>query len=178
MVFENVGTNYPTYSPSAWNFNYDSSQFVHLVHTEPSSSNMEDHLVRAVQRNAGGIYVTNDALSNPWDSLPSYWQAEVNAIAEINDSFLAGDFNEDGGVDGDDLANWRSGFGQTSGVAHKNGDADGDGDTDGADFLAWQQQFGSDLPGLSVLASVPEPSALVLLWLAGCRWILVRPRHR
>ncbi len=46
------------------------------------------------------------------------------------------DFDNDGYVDGDDLAQWEGNFG--SGVT---ADADGDGDSDGADFLAWQRQF-------------------------------------
>ncbi len=46
------------------------------------------------------------------------------------------DFDNNGYVDGDDLAQWEGNFG--SGVT---ADADDDGDSDGADFLAWQRQF-------------------------------------
>ncbi len=86
MVFENVGTNYPSYNPSSWNYKYDRSRFVHLVHTESSQANMELDLERALAYNAGGIYITNDVLGNPWDTLPSYWSAEVARVASINAS--------------------------------------------------------------------------------------------
>ncbi len=50
------------------------------------------------------------------------------------------DFDNDGDVDGNDLAQWEDNFG-----ADANADADSDGDSDGADFLAWQRQFTGDL---------------------------------
>ncbi len=50
------------------------------------------------------------------------------------------DFDNDGDVDGNDLAQWEDNFG-----ADANADADSDGDTDGADFLAWQRQFTGSL---------------------------------
>ena len=84
MVFESQGVNYPGHLPSAWNFNYDPSSFVNLVHTESSSSEMESHIDTAVTRNVAGIYITDDVLGNPWDRLPTYWQQEVDKVAAIN----------------------------------------------------------------------------------------------
>ncbi|HEX6961299.1 MAG TPA: PEP-CTERM sorting domain-containing protein, partial [Lacipirellula sp.] len=72
-----------------------------------------------------------------------------------------GDFDGDGDVDGDDLAQWRGDFG-----ASALSDADGDGDSDGADFLAWQRQLGSGAALSAAAAGVPEPSATALLTLA------------
>jgi hypothetical protein len=70
------------------------------------------------------------------------------------------DFDGDGDVDGDDLWNWKAGFGTSAGAAHSQGDANGDGDSDGADFLAWQQQFGL-APDIALPATpaVPEPDS-------------------
>lgn len=67
------------------------------------------------------------------------------------------DFNHDGRVDGQDLAQWQIDFG-----THPSSDADGDGDSDGQDFLAWQRQFTDDSP-LAAQRAVPEPSPLALL---------------
>jgi hypothetical protein len=74
--------------------------------------------------------------------------------------FLPADFNQDGDVDGLDLAEWQAGYG-----VNTDGDADFDGDTDGRDFLIWQRQFGqSSLPlEAGSLAVVPEPSGMMLL---------------
>lgn len=68
---------------------------------------------------------------------------------------IPGDFDNDGDVDGADLASWRSAF-KTTAV----GDADGDSDSDGADFLIWQRNLGADLlPAVAAGAAVPEPAS-------------------
>ena len=177
MVFEGFGSTYPTYTPSSWNFDYDSSQFVHLVHAE-TSGDLQTDLNLAVTRNAGGIYVTGDMLPNPWDTLPTYWNNEVSAVAQINASFLDGDFDENGSVGSSDLSRWNAAYGTASGATHKMGDANGDGSVDGQDFLSWQRQFGQSslvLPTLAANVSVvPEPRysswgllAVVLVALSG-----------
>jgi hypothetical protein len=92
-------------------------------------------------------------------------QGAANALYEFPieftvANFLAADFNQDGNVDGLDLAEWQNAYGLTVGA-----DADFDGDTDGADFLIWQRQYGqSSLPLVaSSSATVPEPASLLLL---------------
>ncbi|RIK76550.1 MAG: hypothetical protein DCC67_13735 [Planctomycetota bacterium] len=80
-------------------------------------------------------------------------------------NFLAADFNENGVVDGADLAAWKNGFG--TGDSKAEGDADADLDVDGADFLAWQRQFGQLPAGAATAAAVPEPQAVLLALLAG-----------
>jgi hypothetical protein len=164
MVFENVGSQYAGHAPSAWNANYDRSRLVNLVHTEASSANMETFMQLAVDRNVGGVYITNDVLNNPWDTLPSYWQAEVAAVAQLTASLPSSDFNEDSRVDGDDLQHWRDGFGSASpSVWRRDGDADGDNDVDGEDLLRWQRAVGQTMeapPGESHHA-VPEPAMAV-----------------
>jgi hypothetical protein len=75
---------------------------------------------------------------------------------------MPSDFNDDGFVDGGDLAVWKQAFGKTSA-----GDVDKDGDTDGHDFLRWQRQStgGPSLEAAS--AAVPEPASS-----AGCAAML------
>ena len=161
MVFENTGDAYTGDPPSAWNANYDRDKFVHLVHTESSSTDMLAHLNLARDRNAGGIYVTNDVMNNPWDILPSYWQAEVDAVAAINASFPEGDVNEDGAVDADDLSLWQNGHGEQSVRTWRiDGDVNDDNIVDGADFLAWQRNVDASAAIAAVIA-VPEPSAVL-----------------
>jgi hypothetical protein len=68
------------------------------------------------------------------------------------------DFDGNGQVDADDLAEWQNDFGPAAGS-----DADGDGDSDGHDFLAWQRQLQAPAPSPSAtIATVPEPSAAAL----------------
>lgn len=84
---------------------------------------------------------------------------------------IAGDFDGDGDVDGDDFLVWQNGFPTLSSAAVSDGDADGDGDVDGDDFLAWQNAF----PFPTSLAQTPEPTSLVLLALGGL--LMVRRRR-
>ena len=72
---------------------------------------------------------------------------------------LNSDFNNDGAVDGEDLAVWKDEFGDTG--ASVTADADGDSDADGNDFLIWQR----DLTAAAVPAggAVPEPASIALL---------------
>ena len=89
-------------------------------------------------------------------------QLYTTGVISVGAAFEA-DFDEDGDVDGDDLARWRDGFQVTLDMAsHGDGDADGDHDVDGADFLAWQRQFGSPAT-TAATAAVPEPETLLML---------------
>ncbi len=98
------------------------------------------------------------------------------------------DFNGDGVIDLDDFAIWQAHVGITSGASVLDGDADGDGDVDGADFLFWQRNVGQPMPwtgsgsglgGGSEMASVPEPTSLVMLACCGSLALgLVRRRLR
>jgi T5SS/PEP-CTERM-associated repeat protein len=87
---------------------------------------------------------------------------------------IAPDFNGDGVVDLADFAIWQSHVGINSGASVLDGDADGDGDVDGADFLFWQRNVGKPMPWTgsgsgsgSELASVPEPTGLIMLACCG-----------
>jgi MYXO-CTERM domain-containing protein len=81
------------------------------------------------------------------------------------------DFDDDGDVDGGDLAEWQGDFG-----VNAFSDANDDGDSDGHDFLAWQRQLGSGAPAAIVADVVPEPSgaALALMILGGATMMIRR----
>ncbi len=82
------------------------------------------------------------------------------ALAHIAASYAlpaSADFNGDGFVDADDLAQWQGDYGENS-----ESDADGDGDSDGDDFLQWQRQLGGT-PMNPAMLSVPEPSIRALI---------------
>ena len=149
MVFENVGASYPGYTPSSWNFSYDSTNFVHLVHTESSSDDMLSALQLALQRNAGGIYVTDDVLPNPWNRLPNYWMQLVDAVALVN-----ADYDHDGSVDAADYVVWRKTDSTQTG------------------YDTWRANFGRTAgDGAVSNATVPEPATALLLLLGtatGC----------
>ena len=55
-----------------------------LIHSAPDITTMQFDINKAVERHINYIYVTDDVMNNPWDSLPSYWRSEVDYIREIN----------------------------------------------------------------------------------------------
>ena len=75
-------------------------------------------------------------------------------------SFIPGDFNKDGSVNGADLTKWKGEFG-----VNGNSDADNDGDSDGNDFLIWQRNFGQS-SATATTAAVPEPVGVTLAVMA------------
>jgi len=92
------------------------------------------------------------------DYQPLYTFVDVTPKPEFN-----ADFDGDGSVDGADFLIWQQGFGIESGAATDQGDANGSGSINLFDLAVWQQHFGSS-PSVAV---VPEPSAMMLILLAG-----------
>ena len=87
---------------------------------------------------------------------------------------LAGDYNDDGVVDGADFLAWQRQLG-TSVAAYSGADGNGDGVVDAADFVIWRERFGNSVPAAATAsAAVPEPSSLALL----CLTIAIALRQR
>jgi len=83
ITFESTYSSYSgTWSTAhSWEASYPAAKFWHLVHTT-SSTQMANALSLSRQRNAGWVYVTDDALPNPWDSLAGYWSSEVSNVSQ------------------------------------------------------------------------------------------------
>lgn len=90
VIFENYTQNWLRYQTDTYINKYNSKHFSSLIHTVPNAATMKSHIDRAVARNVGYIYITDDSPDNPdkdpWNSLPSYWQEEVNYIESVNKS--------------------------------------------------------------------------------------------
>jgi Spherulation-specific family 4 len=88
ITFENYQKNWSSYAPAKYQKNYPAQKFAALVHTTANRKLMKSTLDRAIKNNLGYIYITNDSTNtpnkNPWDTLPEYWQAEVNYIQQLN----------------------------------------------------------------------------------------------
>jgi hypothetical protein len=108
----------------------------------------------------------NPNFGNYNPSMAWNWSGVISSVVTAPPT-LAADFDGNGHVDAADLAAWKIGMGIASGAEKDQGDANGDGAVDGADFLTWQREFGMGPPQtLSAVASVPEPSAALLLAMA------------
>lgn len=82
VTFENQ-TGYSTYTPDSWTSNYSANRFAHLLYNVNNASDMQANLALAASRNVGYLYITDDNGANPWDTLPSYWHAEVTAVSAV-----------------------------------------------------------------------------------------------
>ncbi|MEQ1666901.1 MAG: spherulation-specific family 4 protein [Sulfuriferula sp.] len=84
VIFENTAKSYSKFIPSSWVKNYNRQGFASLVYSLNNSAQIKTFLNQAVSGNSGLVYLTNDGGSNPWDTLTSYWDTEVNCIMTIN----------------------------------------------------------------------------------------------
>jgi hypothetical protein len=85
---------------------------------------------------------------------------------------VPGDYDGDRIVNGADLAVWAGAFGQSGSGLPADGDEDDD--VDGADFLIWQRHLGTGPIAIKAFAATPEPSAAMLVCLAGAALSVVR----
>lgn len=78
-VIEN-GAGLEKYAPPPWSKKYPAERFYGLAYHVQKADGMRTSLHAAAQKHLGYVYVTDDKLPNPWDTLPPYWQAEVQAV--------------------------------------------------------------------------------------------------
>ncbi len=110
----------------------------------------------ALTGNFGAVVLPTLPLGLSWNQSQTSTSFSISLTGD-----LAADFDDDGDVDGDDLAIWQAGY--ATGTLHEQGNADGDGDVDGRDFLIWQRSYGWGVEGLVASTSVPEPGSFLLL---------------
>ena len=84
IVFEDA-SGWASYVADSYVTNYPASRFAALIYAEPTVAGMHSNIVSALQRNIGFIYVTDDDLSNPWDSLSTYWEDEVSYVRALRE---------------------------------------------------------------------------------------------
>jgi hypothetical protein len=82
VTFENGG-GYGSAVAPGWGLTEASGRQAHLHHSISTEAGMLAALAEARARNAGYVYITDDVLANPWDTLPSYWNAELAALAPV-----------------------------------------------------------------------------------------------
>ncbi len=79
VVTEGKYENYKDKKFADWVYKYPASKFAHLVYDTPKES-FENAISLSKERNAGYVYITDDNGDNPWDTLPTYWDEEVNKL--------------------------------------------------------------------------------------------------
>jgi len=80
LVFEGNYWSYFRLEIPSWVFTYDPGRFWHVIYDIRTKFFMKNVVRLSRNRNAGNVYVTNDKGDNPYDTLPSYWDDELNEI--------------------------------------------------------------------------------------------------
>jgi hypothetical protein len=81
-IFEGDNTAFSSYpNGNSWFQSYPSSDFSNVIYNVPTVSAMMADLTRAIQLNAGSVFITDQDGGNPYAQLPSYWDQEVAAVA-------------------------------------------------------------------------------------------------
>lgn len=94
-------TGYASWQPSAWTVNYAPRRFSNLPYNIADVAGMQASVTAAASKRVGYLYVTDDSGANPWDRLPTYWQAELTAIRAVTSTLATG-----GSGDWNDASRW------------------------------------------------------------------------
>jgi len=87
VIFENFSHAWELYEPKVYVSQDEKQKFASLIHSVPDIATMKSHIDKAIQRNFGYIYITSDSPTDgdgdPWNSLPEYWQEELDYIQSL-----------------------------------------------------------------------------------------------
>jgi hypothetical protein len=72
------------FRPPAWVSRFPGSRFCAQAHNVATVEQMMTSLRRAARLKVGYVFITDDVGPNPYDRLPSYWDAEVDAVRRMN----------------------------------------------------------------------------------------------
>ncbi len=89
VIFENYPQPWLKYQPQDYVRKYPQERFASLIHSVADAGEMKKYIDMAIANNFGYIYVTDDSPDSedgdPWNSLPSYWQEEVEYIHSLKE---------------------------------------------------------------------------------------------
>ncbi len=72
------------FRPPAWASRFPGSRFCIQAHNVPTEAQMKRSLRRAAELKVGYVFITDDVGPNPYDRLPAYWDAEIEAVRQVN----------------------------------------------------------------------------------------------
>lgn len=74
------------FHPPAWMSRFPGSRFCVQAHDVRTEQDMKQSIRRAAALRIGYVFVTDDVGPNPYDRLPAYWDAEVQAVRSVNEA--------------------------------------------------------------------------------------------
>ena len=80
VTFEGLAANYAAAKPASYATRHPASRFAHILIETGEQFDVRAALTQAATRHVAYFYATDDLLPNPYDQLPSYWDALGDAI--------------------------------------------------------------------------------------------------
>lgn len=74
------GAGLEAYQPPAWATKYPAERFYGLAYQVKKPAGMQASVKAAPKKHLGYVFITDDVLENPWDTLPPYWESLVRAL--------------------------------------------------------------------------------------------------
>jgi hypothetical protein len=88
VIFENNQQAWIKYRPPTYLGKNLDRKFAALIHTTNNRKLMKSTLDRVAKAKFSYVYITDDRPDtgdrNPWNTLPEYWQAEINYVQKLN----------------------------------------------------------------------------------------------
>ena len=84
VTFENDGSQLGSSTSAAWTQTQDARAFINILYNVSASANLDALVAQIAARNVGGIYITDDTLPNPYDTLPAQWTNLIGAVQRFN----------------------------------------------------------------------------------------------
>lgn len=81
-IFDNFD-GFPAFELPAHLRAYESARYAALVYQVADENTMASLLKEAIIKRIGWIYITDGKTPNPWNRLPAYWEAEVDAVMRL-----------------------------------------------------------------------------------------------
>ena len=78
IVYENAQSAWSAFTPAAWFALYPAAKFGVTVYDIPDQATMTAILGQAQGFGIGQVYLTDENLPNPYDTLPAWWAAECS----------------------------------------------------------------------------------------------------
>jgi Spherulation-specific family 4 len=72
------------FRPPAWVSRFPGATVCAVAHNVGTEAQMRRSVSRAAELKIGNLFITDDVVPNPYDCLPSYWDAEVEAVRRVN----------------------------------------------------------------------------------------------
>jgi hypothetical protein len=78
------GKDFSVFHLPTWANGYKADRFAGTIHGIADPAKMKRYVLNMIDKRVGYGYITDGTGVNPWCRLPLYWDAEVDAVQQVN----------------------------------------------------------------------------------------------